>query len=907
MTKVSGPVFSKLLRGALGVCLFLASAAFGAGYSVERLRCELAENPLGVDVGRPRLSWRVRSPEPGQRQTAWQVLIASTPEGLAAGIGDLWDSGRVVGSTTSLVPYGGRALAASQQVFWKVRSWDAEDRPSAWSDTATWTMGLLSSQDWTARWITAGGAPRLENTLLRREFRVGGGLRRALAHVSGLGQYELFVNGRKAGDDVLSPGWTNYRTTILYDTRDVTGLLREGSNTVGLSLGNGMAHVERPEGRFAKFKGSFGPQRAILQLRLDYADGTSETVATDENWKCHPGPITFSSIYGGEDHDARRLPAGWNLPGFDDTSWTQAVRYAEPQGALRGMAYAAEPVAPIETIAVSARTELRPGVVLFDFGRNLSFMPRVRISGPRGSVVRLTGGELVNADGTINRSTMGGAHRGSAWWQYTKATDADEEWFPQFYYLGSRYIHAEAMPASEGGALPKVESIEMVVVHSTARSVGSFSSSDPVLNNIRSLVREAQRSNMVSILTDCPHREKLGWLEQNHLNGPALRYEWALDRLAAKNMRDMAEAQTADGLIPNIAPEYTVFKGAYRAAAEWGASFIQVPWQQYVFTGDDSLLREHYEAMKRYFAYLDGKATGGVLEEGLGDWYDITLEKPGRANLTPPALTATAHFFSDAVTLGKIARHLGHEEEAGRFEAKAQEIGASFNRAFFKRGTTEVYGTGSQASLALPLALGLVEPTERAAVLQALLSDIKTRGHFSTGAIATPYLFRCLTEAGHEELVYRLVSNPDIPGYAFQLRNGNTSLAESWNALPGASQNHFFLGTILEWFYRDLAGITPDEKEPGFRHTIIRPRPVTGIDWAEATHDTPQGPLRVRWEQSGENFRLSAEIPTNARATVYLPVRPGARVQWNGRNVAEPGAGGGYPVTSGPQIFECFR
>jgi len=865
-------VFRLILLWVLG--LGVGSFA-SAAYMVEGLRCEMAVDPLGVDVVHPRLSWKIRSEESGQLQTAWQVLVATSSEALADAHGDRWDSGRVEGDRTVLVPYLGQGLGSSERVFWKVRSWDRQGRISDWSAPASWTMGLLSPADWQAKWITSAGAVREENTLFRREFNVRPGLRRALAHVTGLGQYELFLNGAKAGADVLSPGWTNYKTTILYDTRDITALLREGANAAALSLGNGMFHVVRPDGRFAKFKGSFGAQRAILHVRLEYADGAVETLATDETWKTHAGPITFSSIYGGEDYDARRVQSGWASPGFTDSGWMQAAVFTGESGVLRGQCHAAEPVAPIETRQVAATRELAPGVMLYDFGQNASFMPRLTVNGPAGSVVKLTPGELVNADGTINRSTMGGAHRGSAWWQYTKATDGPETWFPQFYYLGSRYLYAELLPAVEGGVRPAVESVEMVVVHSTAAPAGNFASSDPTLNRIRDLVRWAQRSNMVSILTDCPHREKLGWLEQNHLNGPALRYEWALDRIAAKNVSDMAEAQTPEGLIPNVAPEYTVFKGTYRAAAEWGASFILVPWQHYVFTGDEGPLREHYEGMKRYFAYLDVQSAGGLLAEGLGDWYDVTLDKPGRANLTPPTLTATAHFWLDAATLAKTAAVLGHSDEAAMFAAKADGIRTVFNRELFKPATPELYGSGSQTSLTLPLALGLVDPAARAPVLAALLKDIETRGHYSTGAIGTPYLFRALTEAGRADLVYRLVTNPDMPGYAFQLKQGNTTLAESWTAQLGASQNHFFLGSVTEWFYHDLAGIAPDEKAPGFKHTIIKPRPLPGLDWVEAWHDTQHGRVTVRWDQRDGKFILKVSIPANTTASVYIPAKEG--------------------------------
>ncbi len=885
---------------------FALTSPLTAAYEVAALRCEQTINPLGVDAVQPRLSWQVASDENGQRQTAWQILVASSAEALAADQGDLWDSGKIEGDRTTFVPYAGKALASSQQAFWKVRSWDRADQPSAWSAPATWTMGLVGATprttddgpqttdhgvtNWGAKWITAAGETRLENTLLRREFTVKPGLRRALAHVTGLGQYEVFFNGAKAGRDVLSPGWTDYKDTILYDTKDVSEYLYEGPNAVGLALGNGMLHVVRPEGRFAKFVGSMGPQRAILHLRLEYADGTVETVVTDESWKTHAGPITFSSIYGGEDFDARLVPPGWKRSGFDDSAWPAAVEFTGAQGVLRGQSFAAEPVAPIETRTVKASRRPAPGVILYDFGQNTSFMPRLRVSGPAGSVVKLTAGEVVNADGTINRSTMGGAHRGSAWWQYTKSTDLDEIWFPQFYYLGSRYLYTELIPAVAGGELPTVDSIEMVVVHSTAAPAGQFATSDPLLNRIRDLVRWAQRSNLVSIITDCPHREKLGWLEQNHLCGPALRYEWDVSRLFAKNVRDMAEAQQPDGLLPNIAPEYVTFKNTFRTAAEWGASFIQVPWQQYLFTGDDSLLRDHYEAQKRYFAHLEARAAGGLLQDGLGDWYDVILEKTGRPNLTPPAVTATAFLYENARILAKIATVLGHPEDAEAFTAKAAAIREVYNRELFKPGTPELYGSGSQTSLLLPLAFGLAEPAERPAVLAAALKDMDARGHATTGAVGTRYLFRVLTDEGQMDRLFRLITNPDMPGYALQVKEGLTSLAESWPAYLGASHNHFFLGQVTEWFYHDLAGIQPDEKAPGFKHIIIKPQPAGDLTWAEATHQSVHGPIKVRWDRAAGKFKLKVTIPANTTATVYLPVKEGTPV--------------GQAVESGTHEFE---
>ncbi|MEK7780180.1 MAG: family 78 glycoside hydrolase catalytic domain, partial [Verrucomicrobiota bacterium] len=419
------------------------------GLRLTDLRCESAVNPLGLDVAQPRLSWKLAGTGRGQRQTAYRIEVYSEAEmkriqGITASARpDLWDSGKVSSDETHLIRYAGKQLESSQKVYWFVSIWDEQGRFADASHLNSWTMGLLNAGDWKARWICAPAVT--DSLLLRKEFSVKSGLRRAIAHVTGLGQYELSLNGAKVGSDLLSPGWTDYNDTILYDTHDITAQLRTGANAVGLTLGNGMYHVER-RNRFAKFTGSFGPLRAICQIELEYADGTKELVVTDETWRVHPGAITYNSIFGGEDFDARLYPQGWNQPGFDDKDWGNAVAVVRPAGTLRGHSAATEPLREIETRQPVKVQKLSETVTVYDFAQNTSYMPRLRVSGPAGSTVRLIPAEVINADGSIQRSTMGSTNRGISWWQYTKRTDKVEEWFPQFYYVGCRYLQAELSP-----------------------------------------------------------------------------------------------------------------------------------------------------------------------------------------------------------------------------------------------------------------------------------------------------------------------------------------------------------------------------------------------------------------------------------------------------------------------------
>ena len=844
------------------------------------LRCEYVENPLGVDMPNPRLFWKLDSRERGQFQTAYRILVASTVEALASDQGDLWDSGRVNSDETVQIPYAGRRLNSSQQSTWKVRVWDRLGVASGWSQPASWTMGLLAEADWRAQWIAS--PTNYETLLLRRQFAVKPGLERALVYVCGLGQYELTLNGTKAGADLLAPGWSKYDKTCLYDTREITSLLHEGANAVGLLLGNGMYNVKN--GRYTKFAGTFGPLKAIVQLRLEYAGGATEIIGSDDQWRAAPGPITFSSVFGGEDYDARLEPRGWNQPGFDDSAWGRALAVKGPGGQLKGLSCAAPPLCAFETLKPVRVNSLQSNVTVCDLGQNAPIMASLRVQGPRGSAVRILPAELLKPDGAVDRSSCGD---GPAWWQYTLAGEGDETWSSKFFSHGCRYLQVERAPAPGGGELPAVKSIEGVVVHSASAPVGEFACSNDLFNRIHTLIRWAQRANMVSVLTDCPHRERLGWLEQYHLNGPSLRYEFDLARLFTKGMNDMADSQLADGLVPDIAPELTVFDGGFRDSPEWGSAFVIVPWQQYQFAGDRELLRRYYDGMKRYVAYLGSKACEHIVSHGLGDWYDIGPRAPGPAQLTPNALTATAFYYYDTWILAQTAAILDKPQEAEQFTAQAQSIRAAFNQKFFCP-TNGSYATGSQCANSIPLVMNLVEPTNRATVLEAVVADVRQHGNAITaGDVGYRYLLRALAEGGRCDVIFDMNNQSEKPGYGYQLKMGATSLTEAWNANPSSSQNHFMLGQIMEWFYADLAGIACDPAGPGFKKILIRPQPVGDVTWVKAAYNSVHGRIGCEWKKSEGSFVLNLEIPASTAATVFLPAREARRVTERGLPAGE--------------------
>ncbi len=844
------------------------------GFGPAELRCEYVREPLGLDRPNPRLFWIVRATGRGKAQSAYQILVSSDAKLLGRDEGDLWNTGKVSSDQTTQVSYAGRRLRSFEQVFWKARIWDETGRPSAWSAPAHWTMGLLDPAGWQGEWIgavanrSADSATREpQSLLLRREFKVKPGLRRALACVCGLGCYEMTINGGKIGDALFPPGWTKYDKTCLYDTYDITASLRSGENAIGLLLGNGMYNVVG--GRYTKFTGSCGPLKAIAQLRFDYEDGSSETIGTDRTWRIALGPLTFSCVYGGEDYDARREPQGWNRPGFNATGWEPAIEVAGPGGALRGFSCAAPPIRTFEVLAPGEGKERKPGTTIYDLGQNVSLMPRIKVRGAPGDVIRIRPAELLKASGELDRGSCGG---GEAYWQYTLAGQGEETWFPKFFYHGCRYLEVERLPAREG-QLPAVESVEGVVVHSAAEPVGTFECSSELFNRIHRLVRSAQRSNMMSVMTDCPHREKLGWLEEDHLNGPSLRYEFDLAQLFTKMMNDMADSQLENGLVPDIAPEYVKFDGGFRDSPEWGSAFLVVAWQQYEFTGDLDLLGRYYEPMRRYVDYLGSRSTNHIVSHGLGDWYDLGPNPPGVAQLTPVPLTATAFYYYDSEVLARAAALLGKANDAKHYRKLAAAIRDDFNRKFFDKAAGR-YATGSQCANSIPLVMELAPREKRASVLDCVVSDVRQRGNALTaGDVGYRYLLRALADGGRSDVIFEINNQSAKPGYGYQLRQGATSLTEAWDAGRGSSQNHFMLGQINEWFYHDLAGIQCAPDGPGFKKIIIRPALAGDLKWVKATYKSIRGQIETEWRRDGHDLALTVVLPANTAGRVFVPAR----------------------------------
>ncbi|MGG4032947.1 family 78 glycoside hydrolase catalytic domain [Paenibacillus cisolokensis] len=879
--------------------------------TIAKLWIEGRHNPLGIDAETPLFGWSF-GPAETQYQRAYRIAVASTEERLANGIADVWDSGTVESGRHTSVRYAGPALEPRRSYFWRVTVWDDEGG-QAESPLGLWETGQLGADNWTGRWIgapaqldpakadsastdpaaakagsaepkTAAAIERLPLPQFRRVFSIRGPVRRARIYISGLGHYELRLNGTKVGDSELDPGWTDYDRTVLYAAHDVTAALRQGENVVGVLLGNGFYNVAG--GRYAKFKDSYGEPKCLADLFIEYEDGRTETIGTDRTWRTAPSPLTFSCIYGGEDYDARLEQEGWDAPGFaKDGGWTWAAEVGAPSGKL--IAQPSPPVKVMRRFQAAAVTEPKPGIFVYDLGQNFSGWPELETSGPEGARIKLTPAELLTEDGMANQKWSGSPYT----LNYTLKGGAAERWRLRFTYYGFRYVQVEgAVPAGHAAASegkPVVLGIEGQMLYPDVPAAGGFRCSDRMLNRIHELINMAVLSNMKSVFTDCPHREKLGWLEQVHLMGPAVMFNYDIEALLAKVLADIADAQQPNGMVPTTAPEYVVFREPwhmFRDAAAWGGTFILSAWEMLQRYGNLAVLERHYEGMKRYVDYLSAKSDGLILREGLGDWYDIGPKGPGFSQNTPVPLAETAIFYGLAVVMDKIARLLGRYDDASAFERLAASIKAAFNDAFFDPAEAS-YAEGSDAALAMPLAIGLAPEEHRAALLDRLIRNIEGRGWQTTsGDVGHRYVLLALARGGRSDVIFRMSCHTDKPGYGYQVANGATTLTEAWDGpTVGKSQNHFMLGHLEEWLYTGLAGLDYRYRPDTGRFAVtVKPHAADGIDWAEAWCELRAGRAGVRWEREEGTLKMKVDIPVNAEGTIFIPAASADDVELQG-------------------------
>ncbi|MCX6561245.1 MAG: glycoside hydrolase family 78 protein [Candidatus Aminicenantes bacterium] len=885
-------VLTIALIGASTAC---RKTAGPADVAAARLRCESLSDPMGIDAAHPRLGWVLQPAGPGlvgrgHRQAAYRILVASTPSRLAADEGDLWDTGRVESNLSIGIEYAGQPMTSGLRAHWKVRVWDESGRISEWSEPAAWSMGLLEPGDWSGRWIgmnvgeptPADEARRLPARYLRREISLAGDVEQATAYISGLGLSELSINGRKAGDHVLSPALSEYDKHVFYIAHDVTALLQKGANAVGVVLGNGRFHAPRvkdPTGMR-----NYGLPRLLLRLDVRFKDGTSTSLVSDGLWKATDrGPITADNEYDGEEYDARMELDGWDKPGFDDSKWAAADLMDAPGG--RMTAPMIEPIRVVETLRPAAVTNPKPGVFIYDLGQNIVGWCRLHVQGPAGTQIRLRHAETLKADGTLYTDNLRSAKATDV---YTLHGGGAEIYEPRFTYHGFRFVEMTGFPGT-----PEADALEGRVVHDDMERAGDFETSNPLLNKIAANILWGTRGNYRSIPTDCPQRdERQGWLGDRSSVSRGEAYLFDVAAFYAKWARDIADAQKGTGSVPDVAP---AFWFCYNDGIVWPSTFVIVPRMLLDMYGDAGTIKALYPALKKWADYMAGFLKDGIMPRNTyGDWC-VPPETPTLIHSKDPArvtrgdLISTAYYFYDLGLMARAAEIVGEKADAARWRQMAETLREAFNRTFFDPAKG-VYDNGTQTSSVLALAFGLVPEDRRAGLFAHLVEKIEKEsgGHVGTGLVGAQWLMRVLSDNGRPDLAYAMLTKSDYPGWGYMVSKGATTIWELWNgdtADPAMnSGNHVMqIGDLAIWMRQYLAGIRPDPESPGFGKIIIRPTPVGDLTWVRGSYESVHGTIRSSWKKEGGELILEVTIPPNTTATGYVPAASPDTVTEGGR------------------------
>ncbi|MBS7633228.1 family 78 glycoside hydrolase catalytic domain [Candidatus Bathyarchaeota archaeon] len=847
------------------------------------LLCEYCVDPIGIDAARPRFSWELRHSERGRLQSSYQILVASSEENLRRDFGDIWDSGKVNSSQSANVDYDGKPLESSRTYYWKVRWWDDQDRASPYSRIAKFETGLLSSGEWRAKWITGGN-------LLRKEFLFKDKFKQARAYVTGLGYYELRINGQKVCDLQLDPGWTDYEKIVLYSVYDVTEVLNEGENAVGIMLGNGRYNVKEHRRNFHK---QYGEPRAILQIEIELTDGSRELILTDDSWKASKGPIVDDDLYDGEVYDARLEKEGWDKPGYDDSSWENAKVAEPPSGKMCSQA-TFPPIRAVKMLQPTSLSNPKPDVYVFDFGQNFTGWARLTVAGPRGTEVRLRYSELLNPDGTINAVPNRDAKATDT---YVLKGEGDEVYEPRFTYHGFRYVEVTGFPG-----VPNISSLQGVVVHSDVKPVGSFSCSNQLINDIHKNTLWGQVSNLMSIPTDCPQRdERMGWMGDAQLSSEEAIFNFWMAAFYTKWVQDIKAAQKEDGGLPDVVPPYW---SLYPADPAWGTACVIIPWNMYLYYGDKRVLEENYDVMKGWVEFLGSKCENYILKFcKYGDWCP-----PGQVkSLTVPGeVVSTLCYYEDVVLLSKIAHIIGRLEDSKKYAELAEKVKEAFNEKYFKNDCyaplkevlEQVLATDfSQTANCIPLYLDMVPSDKKEQTVKRLLHDLTVTHdhHVDTGIVGTRYLLDALTKCGQAEAAYKIVSQTTYPSWGYMLKEGATTFWERWEHLTGSgmnSHNHIMFGSVDSWFYKALAGLNVDPSRPGFEKVIIKPHVLGDLNFASASLRTIRGIVASKWCKGEGSLTIEAVIPTNSVGEVHVPtiglkkpvIMEGNEIVWKDEN-----------------------
>ncbi|WP_254161434.1 glycoside hydrolase family 78 protein [Chryseosolibacter histidini] len=862
---------------ALFIVLFLGLAGTLSAQSLKIVNpvCEYRKDPLGLDLTPPRLSWQLSSAKRDVMQTAYEIRVATDASALAKGRNLVWQSGKVQSDQSVHVPYGG-PLQSRQRYYWQVRVWDNQKNTSPWSEPAFWEMGLLNPADWSAQWIQSGMAEDTVNgpvPLFRKTFDSKKAITAARAYITSKGVYEAFINGKRIGKAHMSPGWTSYNHHLQYQVYDVTPLISNGSNVIGVMLGNGWY---RGPLAWERNKRIYGDKTSLLfQLELTYADGTRETVATDGSWKTSLGPIRSSEIYHGEVYDARQEQAGWMQQGFSDAAWKPVVVANEGKDKL--VATNGPSITRHETFKPVKIITTPKGEVVADFGQNLVGLLRIKVKGKAGDKITLHHAEVLDKDGNFYTDNLRVARQEI---QYTLKGGAEEVYEPHFTFMGFRYVRVQGFP---GQLTP--ENLLATALYSDMEPTGNFTSSHALINQLQHNIQWGQKGNFLDVPTDCPQRdERLGWTGDAQVFARTAAYNMNAASFFSKWLKDVAADQREDGAVPFVIPNVLGPNSA--ASAGWADAATIIPWTMYQAFGDTRFLEDQYESMKRWVGYMEKNSKDYLWNTGFhfGDWlfYRPFDDNDGRSAVTDKYLIAQSFFAHSTQLLANAAKVLGKTEDEKRYTELLGKVKAAFVKEYLTPNGRLVSGT--QTAYVLALNFDMLPENLRQQTAQKLADNVKSYGnHLTTGFLGTPYLCHVLTRFGYTDVAYTLLLQETYPSWLYPVKMGATTIWERWDGIkpdgtfqtPGMNSfNHYAYGAIGDWMYRVIAGI--QEASPGYKKIRIAPQPGGNLTNASASLQTLYGEVRSSWKIENGMLKVDVVIPANTKAEIILPKASGA-------------------------------
>ncbi|MBD5780046.1 family 78 glycoside hydrolase catalytic domain [Pelagicoccus sp. NFK12] len=885
----------------------LCCLAEGNPLQVGKLKSEHLVNPIQLDAREPRLSWMLTTTDPADRdrsQSAYRILVSGSIQELDKGNGDLWDSGKVESGRSHLVPYAGVELVSRQKCYWKVKVWDESERESGWSPVAEWTMALLDVNDWNgSEWIgleednresalaereyAFQKEPEMKRSypspLLRRQISIEKPVRRALAYVAGVGYSEFYLNGEKVGDAVLDPGQTNYETHTLYVTHDVSYLLKQGDNALGIWLGSGFF------GQNVAWKQDFdyGQPRARAILYVEYEDGSVESFGTDGNWKATTSPIVFDNVYWGETYDARLEIPDWASAGYDDSSWQDAVLLSAPCPTDRLRSQLIEPIRVQRRIKPVGVKDIGGGKYVVDFGENLAGWVEIVVDQDPGDVITMVAGEVMEPDGiTVNTGTSGGAPGRIQEMIYVAKGGGEERWKARFSYHGFQFVEVSGLSAP-----PHPDTITAELVFSDLKKAGSFECSEDLMNQQWEITRRTLEANWHSIPEDCPAREKCGWLGDAHATSDVSFYGYDMTVFLAKFLRDIEDSLKKDkryeevvgkgrGVPTFVAPGKRVTD--HPAEIDWAVAYLLVAWDVYLHSGDTVVFDRHFGHFKNFVSYFESmRGPGNILPSGLGDWCPPLWDRKGAPEymLCHPHVSGTAFYYEALRIVSEIAFLKGEDRYADYCRALAADVKDAFNANYLEviEGTDARF-YGSQTATVMALKFGMVPDGMVPSVVDGLVFDIEKvhEGHHAVGIHGLRHLYTVLSDFGQDELVARMLLDRGFPGPGYLADHGFSTWPErqfNWGEEPRYrnSMNHPMQGGFAAFFFEGIGGIRPLSSAGGYKGFELRPRLMGEIDWATTTKESPYGVIESDWKREGDRIFWQVSIPVNTQAEVYLP------------------------------------